>query len=64
MAVYIDEHLQFNHINMKALSNIEALWFEFTPTKNKKIFFRSLHRPPKLDASVFSQEVETVLVNY
>ena len=38
MAVYIDEHLQFNHINMEALSNIEALWFEFTPTKSKKSF--------------------------
>ena len=30
VAVYIDEHLQFNHMNMEALSNIEALWFEFT----------------------------------
>ena len=25
VAVYIDEHLQFNHINMEALSDIEVL---------------------------------------
>ena len=49
---------------MEALSNIEALWFEFTPTKINKILFSSLYRPPNFDASVFSQEVETVLVNY
>ena len=64
MAVYIDEHLQFHHINMEALSNIEALWFEFTPTKSNKILFSSLYRPPKFGASVSSQEAETVLVNY
>ena len=51
VAVYTDEHLQFNHINMEALSNIEALWFEFTPTKSK--LFSSLYRPPNFDASVF-----------
>ena len=64
VAVYIDEHLQFNHIHMEALSNIEALWFEFTPTKSKKILFSSLCRRPNFDGSVFSQEVETVLVHY
>ena len=25
VAVYIDEHLQFNHINMEALSDIDVL---------------------------------------
>ena len=45
VAVYIlDEHLQFNHINMEALSNIEALW-------SLKILFSSLYRPPNSDAS-------------
>ena len=64
VAVYIDEHLQFNQINMEALSSIKALLFEFTPTKSKKNLFSSLYRPPHFDASVFSKEVETVLVNY
>ena len=64
VAVYIDEHLQLNHIHMEALSHIEALWFEFTPTKSKKILFSSLCRRPDFDGSVFSQEVETVLVHY
>ena len=64
VAVYIDEHLQFNHINMEALSDIEVLWLEFTPKRSKKILFSSLYRPPNFDASVFWQEVETLLVNY
>ena len=46
VAVYIDEHLQFNHINMEARPNIEAIWFEFIPTKSKKIFFNTLYRQP------------------
>ena len=64
VAVYIDEHLQFNHINMEALSDIEVFLLEFTPKRSKKILFSSLHRPPNFDAPVFWQEVETLLVNY
>ena len=65
VAVYFDEHLQFNHINMEAdRPNIEVIWFELIPTKSKKILFGSLYRPPNFDASVFSQEVESILVNY
>ena len=60
----IYEHLQFNHINMEARPNSEAIWFELIPTKSKKILFGSLYRPPNFDASVFSQEVESILVNY
>ena len=44
--------------------NIEVIWFELIPTKSKKILFGSLDRPPNFDASVFSQEVESILVNY
>ena len=65
VAVYIDEHLQFNHINMEAdRHNIEVIWFELIPTKSKKILFGSLYRPPTVDASVFLQEVESIIVNY
>ena len=64
MAVYIDEHLQFNHINMEAdRPNIEVIWFELIPTKSKKILFGSLYRPPTVDTSVFLQEVESIIVN-
>ena len=64
MAVYFDEHLQFNHINMEAdRPNIEVIWFELIPTKSKKILFGSLSRPPNFDASVFLQEVESIRVN-
>ena len=62
--IIIDEHLQFNHINMEAQPNIEVIWFELIPRKNKKILFGSLYRPSNFDASVFSQEVESILVNY
>lgn len=54
MGVYIDEHLQLNHINMEARPNIEAIWFELIPTKSKKILFGSLYRLLNFDASVFS----------
>ena len=64
VGVYIDEHLQFNHINMEVRPNIETMWFEFITTKSKKILFSSLYRQPNFDASVFSQEVESILVNY
>ena len=63
VAVYIDEHLQFNHINMEARPNIEVIWFELIPTKSKKILFGSLYRPPNFDASIFLQEVESIIVN-
>ena len=64
MAVYFDEHLQFNHINMEAdHPNIEVIWFELIPTKSKKILFGSLSRPPNFDASGFLQEVESIRVN-
>ncbi|KAM7442310.1 hypothetical protein ABFA07_008734 [Porites harrisoni] len=58
VAVYIDEHLKFNHVNMEACPNIEVIWFELIPTRSKKILFGSLYRPPNFDASVFLQEVE------
>ena len=65
VAVYFDEHLQFNHINMEAdHPNIEVIWFELIPTKSKKILFGSLYRPPTVDASVFLQEVDSIIVNY
>ena len=64
VAVYIDEQLQFNHINMEAHPHIEVIWFELIPTKGKKILFGSLYRPPTVDASVFLQEVESIIVNY
>ena len=64
VAVYIDDHLQFNHINMEARPNIEVIWFEFIPTKSKKILFGSLSRPPNFDPSVFLQEVKSIIVNY
>ena len=60
MSIYI----QFNHINMEARPNIEVIWFELKPTKSKKILFGSLYRPPNFDASVFLQEVESILVTY
>ena len=64
VAVYFDEHLQFNHKNMEAdRPNIEVIWFELIPTKSKKILFGSLSRPPNFDASVFLQEVESIRVN-
>ena len=56
VAVYFDEHLQFNHINMEARPNIKAIWFELIPTKSEKILFGRLYRTPNFDASVFSQE--------
>ena len=64
MAAYAEEHLQFNHIIMDARPNIELIWFELKPTKSKKILFGSLYRPPNFDASVFSQEIESILVTY
>ena len=64
VAVYIADHLQFNLINIENSSNIEALWFELTPPKSKKILFGSLYRPPNSDASVFSKETESMLTNY
>ena len=64
VAAYTDEHLQFNHINMEARPNIEVIWFELKPIKSKKILFGSLYRPPNFDASVFSQEVESILVTF
>ena len=64
VAVYIAVHLQFNLINNENSSNIEALWFELTPPKSKKILFGSLYRPPNSDASVFSGEIESMLTNY
>ena len=64
MAVYIDEQLQFKHINMEVHPHIEVIWFELIPTKSKKILFGSLYRPPTVDASVFLQEVESIIVNY
>ena len=64
VAVYFDEHLQFNHKNMEAdRPNIEVIWFELIPTKSKKILFGSLSRPPNFDASGFLQEVESIRVN-
>ena len=63
VAVYIDEHLQFNHINMEARPNIKVIWFELIPTKSKKTLFGSLSRPPNFDASIFLQEVESIIVN-
>ena len=60
LVVYIDEHLQFNHINKEVRPNIKAIWFEFIPTKSEKIFFRSLYRKPNFGASVFSQEVKSI----
>ena len=43
VAVYITDHLQFNLINIENSSNIEALWFELTPPKSKKLLFGSLY---------------------
>ena len=64
VAVDIDEHIQFNHVNMEAdRPNIEVIWFELIPTKSKKILFGSLSRPPNFDASVFLQEVESIIAN-
>ena len=63
VAVYFDEHLQFNHINMEAdRPNIEVIWFELIPTKSKKILLNSLPRPPNFDASGFLQEVKSIRV--
>ena len=64
VAVYIDEQLQFRHINMEVHPHIEVIWFELIPTKSKKNLFGSLYRPPTVDASVFLQEVESIIVNY
>ena len=64
VAVYIDEQLQFRHINMEVHSHTEVIWFELILTKSKKILFGSLYRPPTVDASVFLQEVDSIIVNY
>jgi len=64
VAVYIDEHLQFNYINMEVRPDIGAIWFELIPTESKKILFGSLYRPPNFDVSVLLQEVESILLNY
>ena len=64
VAVYIDEQLQFKHINMEVHPHIEVIWFELIPTKSKKMLFGSLYRPPTVDTSVFLQEVESIIVNY
>jgi len=53
VAVFVAKHLQLNLINIETCSNIEALWFELSPLKSKKILFGSLYRTPNSDASVY-----------
>ena len=67
LAVYIAEHLSFNRldeVNPELMcADLEAIWFELSQPKSKKLLLGSIYRSPNSDISAFNSSLEMTLNN-
>ena len=60
VAVYIAEHLNYNRLkdpNESTDRDLEAIWFELSPPKTKKILVGAIFKPPDSDATIFTDSL-------
>ena len=60
-AVYVAENLNSERVDILSIDDIEALWFDLSQPHSKKILFGAIYRPPNLDPSTFTENLEEML---
>jgi len=51
VAIYVNESIAFKRRQDLELNNVECIWIEVFPSKNKSILFGVFYRPPSADRS-------------
>ena len=67
LEVYIAEYLSLNRLDEinpgLVCTDLEAIWFELSQPKSKKLLIGSIYRPPSSDIPAFNSSLEKTLNN-